>query len=281
MRAQNRFLLVAGPCMSIWWEENIVDVVLLIVTIISVICAFLAYAFQKNKAKKETACRLAKYYAKDILPKLALIFGVLKTDKIDLYIKETVDLTKIKRFTMSELEDMLRIVSISPGDFFKKIFEVHSKSILNAKIALSEDKREVIRQYTNGIENGEVKMIDIALKDDFENEVPSILNDLEWFSMNCQYGVADEKLLFQSLHQSFLSAVWLLYPKICLVNQDDPEDKFYTNIIWLFNLWESRIENMKKKREKKGKKAEKRVRLAKERQEKIANAENIYTGKKL
>ena len=62
--------------------------------------------------------------------------------------------------------------------------------------------------------------------------------------MNCRYGLADEELIYQSLHQVFLSTVLMLYPIICESNTSN-EDKHYTSIIWLFVKWRDRLIGIK------------------------------------
>ena len=49
---------------------------LLLVTIISVICAFKAYYHQKERAKKDAACQLARVYANEVLTQYQVVVGV-------------------------------------------------------------------------------------------------------------------------------------------------------------------------------------------------------------
>ena len=49
-------------------------------------------------------------------------------------------------------------------------------------------------------------------------------------------GIADEDTVYQSLHQSFLSIIKVLYVDIATRNQTG-KDKYYTNIIKLYNNW--------------------------------------------
>ena len=78
------------------------------------------------------------------------------------------------------------------------------------------------------------------LQVDFNQEISGLLNELEWFAMNCKYGLADEGLLYQSLHQTFLSTVWMLYFFISSRNENNA-DKLYTNLCWLFIKWRDRL----------------------------------------
>lgn len=65
--------------------------------------------------------------------------------------------------------------------------------------------------------------------------------------------VADEKYIYNSLHQQFLKAISLLYISISLANTDN-KDKYYTNIIEVFNIWKTKYiqsDNKEKKLKKK------------------------------
>ncbi|WP_394883733.1 DUF4760 domain-containing protein [Clostridium tertium] len=65
------------------------------------------------------------------------------------------------------------------------------------------------------------------------------LNTLEYFCMYFNSQVADEETVYQSLHQSFLSMVKILYFRIASRNENG-KDKYYTNIIQLYNKWSKR-----------------------------------------
>jgi len=83
----------------------------------------------------------------------------------------------------------------------------------------------------------------------------TLLNHLEYFSMQFTSKVADEKAVYQSLHQAFLKTIKLMYVYIAMMNKNN-NSKYYTNIIELFTSWEKRrvkhTEKEKKSRVKKG-----------------------------
>ena len=75
------------------------------------------------------------------------------------------------------------------------------------------------------------------------------LNSLEFFAMNFTSEVADETMVFQSLHQTYLNIVQLLYYQIAIRNTN-VKDKYYTNIIALYHTWSARdLENENKANE--------------------------------
>lgn len=65
------------------------------------------------------------------------------------------------------------------------------------------------------------------------------LNNLEYLCMYIATNVADEKYIYNSLHQQFLKCIALLYFEISIANTDN-KDKYYTNIIHVYNLWKKK-----------------------------------------
>ena len=67
------------------------------------------------------------------------------------------------------------------------------------------------------------------------------LNTLEYFCMYFNSGVADEETVYQSLHQSFLAMVKILYFSIASKNESG-KDKYFPNIIEWYNSWTERYQ---------------------------------------
>lgn len=61
--------------------------------------------------------------------------------------------------------------------------------------------------------------------------------------------VADEKYIYNSLHQQFLKTISFIYFEISLVNTDN-KDKYYTNIIHVYNLWKNKYIKAQENEEK-------------------------------
>ena len=97
--------------------------------------------------------------------------------------------------------------------------------------------------------NTEFILLQMSIGNKTYQKFNSVLNKLEYFSMSFISGIADEEVVYQSLHQSFFTIVSFFYPSICLFNSKGGKDKYYTNLIELYNIW--------KKREKKQEKTEK------------------------
>jgi len=70
-------------------------------------------------------------------------------------------------------------------------------------------------------------------------KIGTLLNNFEYFSMQLTSNVADEESVYQSLHQVFLLTIKLMYSLIASQNENN-NNKYYTNIIKLFCIWEDR-----------------------------------------
>lgn len=75
--------------------------------------------------------------------------------------------------------------------------------------------------------------------------VTNMLNDLEFFAMHFTHNTADESVVFQSLHQTYIQIIKNLYYNISRYNKPS-EGKYYTNIIELYEIWYKRSEEQKK-----------------------------------
>ena len=71
------------------------------------------------------------------------------------------------------------------------------------------------------------------------NIVTEILNNLEFFAMHFSHEIADESVVYQSLHQTYLEIVYALYYNIAIKNEFR-ESKYFTNIIELYEKWNTK-----------------------------------------
>ena len=234
------------------WLSAVCNVLMLVLTAASVYYAFRAYQHQKDRSKKEAACNLAKYYANNIIDKYADITSVFNASGITDIIRKHLQLRDLKEFDRAELECLLKAGGMTVADFEEKLRNIDPLVILNARMSGAcspEERGKTYNSYTKMGKDGNVEVINgVFLLVDFEQEISGLLNELEWFAMNCKYGLADEELMYQSLHQTFISTVWMLYFYISHRNVNN-EDKLYTNLVWLFLKWRDRLVAIMDKKE--------------------------------
>lgn len=215
------------------------------------------YDYTSDWQCKEKAVELARYYKDYILNDILYINSVLKETGA-LSLLENIKNGDIDMFTNDEL------VSLVGEQIVKKIEEkIAALSNLEALVSLRQEYNEITnrepgiceammakwREYTanKGSSSDNISQtLAICLCQDFGRIISDTLNNLEYFSMNFTTEVADENVVFQSLHQTYLKGVRALYFAIASQNSN-PKDKFYTNIIKLYHIWAKRdIENSRR-----------------------------------
>lgn len=273
-----------NPALSLWKSICLLNIsdkialanciftgLFLLATIISVLCAFKAYFHQKNRLQKETACDLAKCYAEDILQHYLFVTDVLEDSKLGSRTKELFPYDELIEFTLDEMNSFLDRKGISYEKIRNEFENPDPKSILTAMRIhrpSEQERKDLFETYNRLLEEEAENKPDVSLlHHEFYNKMWEYLNALEWFSINCRYGIADEKILYQSLHQSFLSSVWQLYFFICNKNTTN-ENKYYTNTIWLFTEWRKRLNKIQKKAKKRQINAKKRLEKAEKKKRK-------------
>jgi len=243
------------------------------------------YKVSNERAEKQKAIELAELYAKKILPESSYISLVLREiGVVDLL--KNIKAKDLKEFDQHELKELLTeeclnqiLKSIGDVDFkalrqyrhfYKDVsfdeYLSHRTMILSETILNSNPNLDEVAATGNtapihidelsktlGIsEDFCAKQLTLSkyyeqtYKDDFIHLIGSVLNTLEYFCMYFNTGVADECVVYQSLHQSFLGDVKLLYFAIAIKNVNG-KDKYYTNIIELYNNWSQRDSEQQEK----------------------------------
>lgn len=247
------------------WVDGgaISQIVLTLFTIVSVLIAYLAYRDGKQRKKVEMAVSLVHYYQDKIISKISFINVVLEKTSVEDLMKRSFPRNRIKDFDQEELislsekadiinlvDDAITKIPIQHILFARIVFEDGLKQVSKLDCFLSTDNPEESK-----------KAFEMLVLDDFVSEISELLNILEWFSMNFVQGIADEKSVYQSLHQSFISIVHSLYYFISK-NNTQSCDKYYTNLIKLYNTWSKQKYESAQKEEKIKKQAKDKVRKA-------------------
>jgi len=156
-----------------------------------------------------------------------------------------------------------------PSNEFNKILALDS-----CGWKLSEEETAFIKDFDHSTDNEEEikkfvlingKAVDInyyktKIRAYYSNCLNNLLNKLEYIAMAFNTNLADEAVVYQSLHQAYLKTIKYLYPCICHVNNGESADKYYTQIIELYNLWKDRyIEDQERIKEAEEKTRSKRV----------------------
>ena len=73
----------------------------------------------------------------------------------------------------------------------------------------------------------------------FGSLVFRVLNNMEYFALHFTHNVADQSVVYKSLHQTYIDLVQMLYYNIAVKNPLSPS-KYYTNVIELYEIWHDR-----------------------------------------
>ncbi len=179
----------------------------------------------------EKAVKLSEYYKNNILNKMVTIRYVFEKSGV----KKILDKIKpgeMKNFDGDELKTML---SKSDIEEIQKI--INSKKM----VAIIEEADRLYRlnlRYLKHAEeikdnDPEIQQVTKKLMSQIVNE---LLNNMEYFAMHFTHNVADESVVYQSLHQTYLQIVQMSYYNIAINNKADGT-QYYTNVVDLYKIW--------------------------------------------
>jgi len=239
------------------------NIALLILTFISVKYAYQVYIHQKDRAKKDASCSLAKCFADYIIDQITFISNCLRASECTNIIEEIFPINSLILFDEGELYELtknnkenfeklkLKMDSMDPVCIAQAML-IDAKTFQEAKqirdhigLMMLDDTSMITKAAQKlgerelGLLREEKQLLESFYAFKYDSVLTELQNRLEWFALTCRYGLADEEMIYQSLHTVFLHTVWSVsyYISIRNVNADD---KLYTNIIWLFNHWRNR-----------------------------------------
>ncbi len=202
----------------------------------------------KNRNDRiQKAIDLSGYYKDKVLCCMKPIYDVYDEVGI-LDIVNSVDVNSMKSFTTNEL---YKIYGSKKIDRIKEIMQSHK--LIEALIKVGEvynfydASKCSIKINEDGKRERVLEINPSQLFEKFINGVLSeALNNMEYFSMHFTHHTADESVVYQSLHITYIELVQMLYYNIAK-NNEDAENKLYTNTIELFNIWIDRANEQKQR----------------------------------
>lgn len=186
--------------------------------------AVIQYKKQRKLTRISNAIDLAKYFATDIIDRACLVYAVFRDDK---------EIMAIIDKHLEEIQDAKYINSNEYEQIFSQEEREKYDKFLDKKIKISEDKV-------------------IELSDILQDTI----NELEHCSISFNTGLAEEKAVYQSMHQVILNLFPCAYPWIGSINQNGV-DLYYTNLSELYARWTQIRKKALKKEAKASKKLEK------------------------
>ena len=200
-----------------------------------------------NYQKREKAIEMAKVFS-ELIDKTILVSEVLKNlEAINKVNISDSDYNHLNYFDEDELKKLF-----DEDDLGKIKSEINIENIglekyisayaITGDSSLNKFKDEIIflineKFLRNEKTKQEYDKMDIIIKREFSKTMVELLNQLEWFSMHFMSDIAEEKTVYQSLHQIYLKTIKLYYPHIAYLNRKGIKDKYYCNIIGLYVKW--------------------------------------------
>lgn len=233
---------------NVYFISQIVAAIFVIIgSVIAVWQYILTTNAERNKIEKDNiqkAISLSEYYKDNVLNKYAIIKHIYRETGI-LSILNECDSRKMKEFDTFEVKDVIL------PEQKRKIEEINKsqkliKAVIETEIIFGIDlhiKQFAEIEYSEDKHTLKIKNVNVgAVYREYSNNIISLtLNNLEYFAMHFTHGVADESVIYQSLHQSYLELVRMLYYEIASINVEGCHN-YYTNIIDLYNNWNARSE---------------------------------------
>lgn len=191
----------------------------------------------------QKAIDLSEYYKDNILAYIAAMEYIFDNSGIS-EIFSKIDKSNIEHFDQKELfiyikdEDRDKLKKIQNTVKFSEVI-ANANAIYN--LGLNDELIKLCRKHDST--KFEQKQISTFLG----KLITKILNNMEYFSMHFTHNVADETVVYKSLHQTYIKLVKMLYYHIAIKNPLSTTTKYFTNIIELYKIWNDRAINDEEK----------------------------------
>lgn len=237
-------------------NDHYSQLIIAILAIVSAVIAFVSYYSEKKRKRIDKAIQLAQFYQKNIVNASTKIIIELSDSEFDKI--STVAFGKLRNaeFTLDEAKKLLKKNSNTKIEDYKSMIEsVNPAKVFSAGISVNNwdvSTKYLHESYIEAVNNKDkekITKIGQSCSYIVEHDIVELLNTLEWFSMYFVNHIADEDTAYQSLHQTYLGIVRQLYYFISR-NNSDAYNKYYTNIIELYNKWQTKSDNKREKEAK-------------------------------
>lgn len=205
------------------------------------ICTFLFVSLQtifflkdfklKNaRQQKEYSLQLAKEYANEILPDISFVSAVIRST-LGAENCQTISTFEPKLFTSAECECLKTEILKIYKNYEKDVFSIDT---IKHFLFLLSDKSRIKFESIEYIEQEKLKK---EYNKAFNFLADTVLNRLECFAMALNQNVAEDLMLYPSLHQTMLRNIKIMAPRLADRNNSH-EDKYYTNVIEIYHRWQ-------------------------------------------
>lgn len=242
--------------------ENWYYLLTILLAFITIVLAFFEFKNGVKRKQQEKGAEIAKIFSEHLLKKCSILGNVITSSNIYTTLQlDTLDYIDFNHFDRTELFDIYNndtTIITKIRDFVNDpdTQQIYLKCLEN-RISLSSysilNIKHPNQEYTQEDAESLFRFDNSDMPFTFKQLLSSVLNELEYICMYISSQATHSKYVYQSLHQIFLRTVKLLAPIIAESNKEY-SDKYYTNIIYVYNNWvEVREDNLKKEKKKKAK----------------------------
>lgn len=221
------------------------------------IWALYEYDNSRISKQQEKASEIAKHFSDDLLTKCGLVIAVFQNSPLKNLLCQLNTLNSpFRHFTTDELREITDnddCPSLYKREKSKIDFDEIYFQILKQRISVFPQKKDSNNQKNNKLkkfttyEARKLFILDNAsLPFHFSSLVDDVLNNLEYACMNISSNAAGSPFIYQSLHQMFFDTINILAFEISIRNDGKYSDKFYTNVIYVYNEWQKLYKKSRK-----------------------------------
>jgi len=187
----------------------------------------------------QKAIDLAAFYKENVLKPYNAVLYVFEQSKI-LEIVSGIKTSEMKNFDKYELDELMtseqqnKLKDIQNSDEFAKIV-LRANTIYGLHLYVDTKQPQSGTKIPNLFDTEKKQIAGTFMR----SIVTNMLNDMEFFAMHFSHETADETVVYQSLHQTYLEIVKIAYYHIASINKPG-QSHYYTNVTELYKKWYER-----------------------------------------
>lgn len=220
----------------------------LIATVLASIWAMYQYTKSSSLRQQEKSFEIAKNFSNGLLKKCSTLIAVYENSPLSELIKRkpcSIDFNTEELRELTNDDDFPSAYkkikeSIDFDNLYFRVLEsrITTAKEYNEKFKLIDDKENEKYIYTTKEAQNLFTLDNSSFPFHFSNLENEVLNKLEYLCMNLSTHAAGYTYIYQSLHQIFFDTVETLSIEISIRNRGKYSDKFYTNIIKVYEEWQ-------------------------------------------
>ncbi len=203
----------------------------------------------KTRNKKEVfgnSFRLTEFYINNIIPKMTVLLMVFRRTGVEKAIRKQLRKADISSFNKEEFDDYFEdlpfneiesMINSASVDVLLECFcDINQENICDLRLRYKEyldtfnDNEEMLRKHSEIFRRQLLYKVWTMISD--------VCNGLEYFAMYFNSNLAEDEVVYDSLHQTYTDFVRMLYPFIARHNtRGEFARKYYTNTSELYEKW--------------------------------------------